>query len=621
MPSFAIGADDFLLDGRAFRVLSGALHYFRVHPDLWADRIHKARLLGLNTIETYVAWNAHESVEGRFDLSGGLDLRRFLELVAAEGMYAIVRPGPYICAEWDNGGLPAWLFRDPKVGVRRFEPRFLAAVERYFARILPIVAELQIDRGGPVILVQVENEYGAYGSDTRYLQALTDLTRAGGITVPLTTIDQPTDRMLADGSLPGLHLTASFGSRATDRLETLRRHQSTGPLMCAEFWDGWFDNWGAHHHTTSAADAARELDELLAAGASVNLYMFHGGTNFGFTNGANDKGTFEPIVTSYDYDAPLDEGGHPTEKYWAFREVIARYAPVPGVVSGVGAAADTVGEPLPDGDPASNPAGADAGVSAFEVPLGASVPLSQVVGLLGEFSRYPGLPTMDDAGQYSGFALYRSQLPSRADEPGRSPDVAGARSVLTFAEVRDRAQVFVDGSPVGVLSRDQHDTSISIPAGARLEVLVEDQGRVNYGDRIGEPKGLIGPATLDGEALGEWDIAPLDLGRIEEVAAVLRQGDDMDARPIGGPSFALAVFDGSEGTDLFFDTRHWGKGVVWINGFNLGRYWSRGPQHTLVVPGPLVRDGRNEVVVLELTAIAKPSLRFVRGLDLGHTDS
>ena len=601
MPSFAIGADDFLLDGRPFRVLSGALHYFRVHPDLWADRIHKARLLGLNTIETYVAWNAHESVEGRFDLGGGLDLRRFLELVAAEGMYAIVRPGPYICADWDNGGLPAWLFRDPKVGVRRFEPRFLAAVERYFARILPIVSELQIDSGGPVILVQVENEYGAYGTDKRYLQALTDLTRAGGITVPLTTIDQPTDRMLEGGSVPGLHLTASFGSRAIDRLETLRRHQSTGPLMCAEFWDGWFDNWGAHHHTTSAADAARELDDLLAAGASVNLYMFHGGTNFGFTNGANDTGTFEPIVTSYDYDAPLDEAGHPTEKYWAFREVIARYAPVPASVSGLGAAAD--------------PVGADAGAPAFEVPLGASVPLSRVVGVLGEVQRHPGLPTMDDVGQYSGFALYRVQLPQR------SPEATGAASVLTFAEVRDRAQVFVDGSPVGVLSRDQHDTSISIPAGARLEVLVEDQGRVNYGDRIGEPKGLIGPATLDGEPLGEWDIAPLDLGRIEEVAAVLRQGDDMDARLIAGPSFALAEFDGSEGTDLFFDTRHWGKGVVWINGFNLGRYWSRGPQRTLAVPGPLVRDGRNEIVVFELTAIAEPSVRFVRGLDLGHTES
>jgi len=624
--SFAIGADDFLLDGEPFRVLSGALHYFRVHPELWADRIHKAKLLGLNTIETYVAWNAHEAVEGRFDLRGGLDLRHFLELVAAEGMYAIVRPGPYICAEWDNGGLPAWLFRDPEVGVRRYEPRFLAAIERYFGQILPIVAELQIDRGGPVILVQVENEYGAYGSDKRYLQALTDLTRAGGITVPLTTIDQPTDRMLESGSLPGLHLTASFGSRSTERLETLRRHQGTGPLMCAEFWDGWFDNWGAHHHTTSATDAARELDDLLAAGASVNLYMFHGGTNFGFTNGANDKGAYEPIVTSYDYDAPLDEAGNPTEKYWAFREVIARHAPVPVLEAA--------------------PSEPDAGAPAFEVLLGASVPLSHVVGLLGEFARHPDPPTMDDAGQYSGFALYRAELPGQADEPRHSPDAATAAaaaaaagadaatatatataagaatlSVLTFAEVRDRAQVFVDGAPVGVLSRDQHDTSISIPAGTRLEVLVEDQGRVNYGDRIGEPKGLIGPATLDGESLGEWDIAPLDLGRIEDIAAVLREDGDVDAQPIAGPSFALAVFDGSEGTDLFIDTRHWGKGVAWINGFNLGRYWARGPQHTLAVPGPLVRDGRNEIVVFELTAIAEPSLRFVPGLDLGHTES
>ena len=298
--SFAIGDEHFMLDGEPFRVLAGALHYFRVHPDLWADRIHKARLMGLNTIETYVPWNEHSPSRGTFDTAAGLDLGRFLDLVAAEGMFAIVRPGPYICAEWDNGGLPGWLFTDPDVGVRRNEPLYMAAIAEYFDALLPIVAERQIDRGGPVILVQVENEYGAYGDDKDYLAALVELNRAGGITVPLTTIDQPTDQMLADGGLPGLHKTASFGSRATERLATLRRHQPTGPLMCAEFWNGWFDFWGAHHHTTGAAEAAAELDELLAAGASVNLYMFHGGTNFGFTNGANDKGVYQPTVTSYD---------------------------------------------------------------------------------------------------------------------------------------------------------------------------------------------------------------------------------------------------------------------------------------------------------------------------------
>lgn len=226
-------------------------------------------------------------------------------------MHAIVRPGPYICAEWDGGGLPGWLFEDPAVGVRRSEPLYLAAVDEFLRRVYEIVAPRQIDMGGPVILVQIENEYGAYGDDADYLRHLVDLTRESGIIVPLTTVDQPTDEMLSRGSLDELHRTGSFGSRATERLATLRRHQPTGPLMCSEFWDGWFDHWGEHHHTTSASDAAAELDALLAAGASVNIYMFHGGTNFGFTNGANHKGTYQSHVTSYDYDAPLDETGSP----------------------------------------------------------------------------------------------------------------------------------------------------------------------------------------------------------------------------------------------------------------------------------------------------------------------
>ena len=293
---FAIGPTDFELDGRPHRILAGALHYFRVHPDLWADRIRKARLMGLNAIETYVAWNAHEPRRGEWQADDGLDLGRFLDLVAAEGMHAIVRPGPYICAEWDNGGLPAWLFRDPDVGVRRSEPHYLEAVRGYLRRVYEVVAPRQVDAGGPVILVQVENEYGAYGADKGYLAELVRVTREAGISVPLTTIDQPTPQMLADGSLPGLHLTASFGSRTAERLETLREFQPTGPLMCMEFWCGWFDDWGSHHHVTDAAASAAELDALLAAGGSVNVYMFHGGTNFGITNGANDKGRYAPIT-------------------------------------------------------------------------------------------------------------------------------------------------------------------------------------------------------------------------------------------------------------------------------------------------------------------------------------
>ena len=585
--SFAIGDEHFLLDGEPFRVLAGALHYFRVHPDLWADRIHKARLMGLNTIETYVPWNEHSPSRGTFDTAAGLDLGRFLDLVAAEGMFAIVRPGPYICAEWDNGGLPGWLFTDPDVGVRRNEPLYMAAIAEYFDALLPIVAERQIDRGGPVILVQVENEYGAYGDDKDYLAALVELNRAGGITVPLTTIDQPTDQMLADGGLPGLHKTASFGSRATERLATLRRHQPTGPLMCAEFWNGWFDFWGAHHHTTGAAEAAAELDELLATGASVSLYMFHGGTNFGFTNGANDKGVYQPTVTSYDYDAPLTESGDPGEKFWAFRDVIAKYAPVPDEVPAAFSAAP-----------------------AFEVALDRSISLSDALASpsssLGSWAGYDHLPTLDEIAHFRGFALYRTTL-----ETG---------GVLSFAEVRDRAQVFLDGAAVGVLSRDRHDTALVVPHAGVLEILVEDQGRVNYGPRIGEDKGLIGPALLNGAPLDSWEVLPLAVDALPAEATDLDGPREASGRPVVGPAFAGGSFEIDEPADLFLSTAGWGKGNAFVNGFNLGRYWSAGPGKTLYVPGPLLRPGRNSVVVFETLAIADPVARFVAAPELGHTE-
>ncbi|WP_255577091.1 glycoside hydrolase family 35 protein [Cryobacterium sp. 1639] len=640
--TFAIGATDFLLNGEPFRVLAGAIHYFRVHPDHWADRIRKARLMGLNTIETYVAWNAHSPQRGEFDTTGQLDLGRFLDLIAAEGMYAIVRPGPYICAEWDNGGLPGWLFNDPAVGVRRHEPLYLAAVTEYFEQLLPLVASRQIDRGGPVILVQIENEYGAYGDDKDYLRALVELNRAGGITVPLTTIDQPTDQMLADGSLPELHKTGSFGSRATERLEVLRRHQSTGPLMCAEFWNGWFDHWGAHHHTTSAADSARELDDLLATGASVSLYMFTGGTNFGFTNGANDKGVYQPTVTSYDYDAPLSESGEITAKYLAFRQVLARYAPVPADLPEPGCPAPAFTVAL------------DESVSLWEALPELAVPA--VPAAAAAVPAASALPSMDALGHYTGFALYRSRL------------TPGAR-VLSFAEVRDRAQVFVDRTPVGVLQRDHHDRSISLPPGERLDLLVEDQGRVNYGPRIGEDKGLIGPAALDGAELTDWQVLPLDVDGFVRAGSALfatvtapagaapcthpvdldldvdldlavnltptpsfsptpaaRQAPVLELVPaevapasLSGPAFARGRFGAEPGVDLFLSTAGWGKGQAWINGFNLGRFWDRGPQTTLYVPGPILR-AENELVILCLHGTEATVARFVARPDLGHTD-
>lgn len=579
LSTFQIGERDFLLDGQPYRILSGALHYFRVHPDLWADRIHKARLMGLNTIETYVAWNAHAPSRNQWDVSGGLDLGRFLDLVAAEGMHAIVRPGPYICAEWDNGGLPAWLFRDERVGVRRLEPLYFAAVTEYLRRAYGILAPRQVESGGPVILVQIENEYGAYGTDKEYLAELVRVTREAGITVPLNTVDQPNDQMLADGGIPGVHKTASFGSRAAERLVTLRKHQPTGPLMCMEFWNGWFDDWGTHHHTTDPELVARDLDVILSVGGSVNFYMFHGGTNFGLTNGANDKGRYAAITTSYDYDAPLDEAGNPTEKYFAFRDVIARYVPVPDEVPG---------------SPQQAP--------EFSISLVERSNLLPLAGSLGVESSHETLPSFDDLAHDRGIAIFATTL--RGNGPG----------VLSFDEVRDRAWIFLDGSPVGVLARDAHEHAIVLPRSTgELVIIVEDQGRVNYGPRIGERKGLVGGGTLDGEPLLGWTARPLDLDRIPSLEL---DHDDLAV----GPVIARGTFELAETSDLFLNTAEWGKGFAWVNGFALGRYWRRGPQRTLYVPRPVTRAGHNELVILELEVLDRQEAVFVARPLLGHEE-
>lgn len=587
MSRFAIGDHDFLLDGQPHRILSGALHYFRIHPGDWADRIAKARQMGLNTIETYVAWNAHEPRRGEWDETGANDLGRFLDLVAEAGMHAIVRPGPYICAEWHGGGLPAWLTSLPGIGLRRSEPQYLAEVDVYLRRVYEIVAPRQIDRGGNVVLVQIENEYGAYGADKEYLAELVRITKDAGITVPLTTVDQPQPQMLSDGSLPGLHLTGSFGSRAAERLATLREHQPTGPLMCSEFWCGWFDWWGNTHHTTSAVDAAAELDALLATGASVNIYMVHGGTNFGLTNGANHKGRYLPLATSYDYDAPLDEAGDPTAKYFAFRDVIARHAPVPDET------------PAPGADRPE-----------------ASAPLSSLgdwrLAVESAATESDAPPTFEDLAHVGALVEYTAGLPAEAfgDEP---------TALLTVDAVRDLAWVEVDGVRVGRLSRTRHERSLTVPRGRTISILVEDLGRVNYGPRIGEAKGLIGRPRVGGVPLSGWTATPLD---VAAVGAALTEAEPSEApaSPAAGPVALRGEFTLEAPSDLFLSTDGWAKGYAFVNGFFLGRYWSNGPQRTLYVPAPATRPGANTVVLLELEGAAETHARFVARPVLGPTE-
>ncbi|MCD7437700.1 beta-galactosidase [Streptomyces lincolnensis] len=582
MSEFTVGDTDFLLDGRPVRLLSGALHYFRVHEEQWGHRLAMLRALGLNCVETYVPWNLHEPRPGGFrDVAA---LGRFLDAARAAGLWAVVRPGPYICAEWDNGGLPHWLAGRPRTS----DERYLGQVERWFARLLPEIVSRQIDRGGPVLLVQVENEYGSYGSDARYLERLAALLRAGGVTVPLCTSDGPEDHMLTGGSLPGVLAAVNFGSRAREAFGTLRRHRPSGPLMCMEFWCGWFDHWGEEHVVRDPADAAAELREILECGASVNLYMAHGGTSFAGWAGANrggevQDGPFLPDVTSYDYDAPVDEYGRPTEKFWRMREVLAEYA----------------GAPLPE--PPVPPAVLG---GTAEARLTGWAPLEDVLEALGGPERVsPVPPTFEELDVDRGVVRYEVTVPGpRRPYP------------LSVRGLRDRAVVYVDGKPAGVLTEDDDRLEEPVAGHARVELWVESLGRVAYGPRTGEAKGITGGLLHERQYLHGVRARGLRLDALEDVDAV--HAVPFREPPGDGPAgLYRGTVTVTGAGDARLELPGWTRGFVWINGFALGRYWCAGPQRSLYVPGPVVREGTNEIWVLEFerAAAARPVLGPVPG--------
>ncbi|MFF1833344.1 beta-galactosidase family protein [Streptomyces sp. NPDC058231] len=583
MADFTVGDDHFRLDGEPVRLLSGALHYFRVHEAQWDHRLSMLRAMGLNCVETYVPWNLHEPEPGMFREVAALG--RFLDAAHRAGLWAIVRPGPYICAEWENGGLPAWVTGRFGRRVRTRDAGYLGAVERWFAELLPQVVERQIDRGGPVIMVQVENEYGSYGTDQVYLARLAEVVRGHGVTVPLFTSDGPDDHMLTGGSVPGLLATVNFGSGAREAFGVLRRYQPEGPLMCMEFWCGWFEHWGAAPVVRDPKQAADALREILECGASVNIYMAHGGTNFAGWAGANRSGPvqdedLQPTVTSYDYDAPIDEYGRPTEKFWLFREVLAGYAD----------------GPLPDLPP--EPAGLVAPVRA---ELTGWAPLSGVLEALGDPERAgSGVPpTFEELGVDRGLVRYRVGVPGP-----RRPYALGVSGL------RDRAVVFVDGVRVGVLSDERAVLDAPVAGPAAVELWVESLGRVNYGPRLGEPKGITGGVLHERQFLHGVRARALRLAAFEEPGAV-------DAVPFGDVVVGRAglyrgVFEvaGPAGGGLpdhaGLELPGWTRGFAWVNGFCLGRYWSAGPQRTLYVPGPVLREGDNEVWVLEVEGAGAP---------------
>lgn len=585
MTTFSV-AHDFLLDGQPFKILSGAIHYFRVHPSDWLHSLTNLKALGFNTVETVVPWNLHEAHEGQFDFTEGRNLRHFLGLAQALGLYAIVRPSPYICAEWEFGGLPAWLLTK-HMRLRSDDPAFLAAVDRYYAALMPQLVDCQVTRGGNVLMMQVENEYGSYGEDHEYMRVLAKLMRQHGVDVPLFTSDGPWPAALEAGSLidDDILATGNFGGHAAHHFDRLADfHQAHGrawPLMCMEFWTGWFNRWGESVVKRTPDETAAALRPILARG-SLNLYMFHGGTNFGFMNGTSARQQHDlPQVTSYDYDAPLDEQGNPTPKYFAIQRVVHEMLP-----------------DLPQFQPLIKPT-----LPPATHPLTAKVSLFAVLDQLATpvASKYP--QTQEALGQTGGYTLYRSRPLIAAPDTGRA-------AKLRIIDARDRIQAFLDEKWLGTQYQETIGEPLPLPEAAgrhQLDVLVENMGRVNYGAKLEattQRKGIRTGVMVDLHFIQDFEQYALDL----DCAAQL----DFARKWVPGvPSFYQYQVMVDEPQDTYLDCRGFGKGVMLVNGFNVGRFWDLGPTVSLYVPKALLHEGENTVIVFETEGRYTDSLKRV----------
>ncbi|XP_061926003.1 beta-galactosidase-1-like protein isoform X2 [Entelurus aequoreus] len=561
----------FLKDGKPFQYISGSIHYSRVPRFYWKDRLLKMYMTGLNAIQVYVPWNFHETLEGIHNFSGDRDLEHFLDLANQTGLLVILRPGPYICAEWEMGGLPAWLLKKTNIVLRSSDADYLQAVTNWFAVLLPKLKPWLYVHGGNIISVQVENEYGSYyACDYNYLRHLRTLLQVflGENTILFTT-DGNTDREMRCGTLGGLYATVDFGTgdNITEAFRRQRQFEPQGPLVNSEFYTGWLDHWGDQHANVDTQRVSRG-------------YMFEGGTNFGYWNGADHDTRFRPVVTSYDYDAPLTEAGDPTEKLLAIRDVIKLFKAIP------------LG-PMPPATP------------KFAYGLVTLKKVGNISSLMDTLSpigpvqsQYP--LTFEDIKQFYGYMLYQTTLPRDLSEP--TPLISPMNGV------HDRAYVSVNGRFQGLLERDTVLVmNVTGRQGDIVDILVENMGRVNFGSHINDYKGILGNLILGQDVLNDWKMYPLDIdGAIaagwphslnKESLLNLKGGLSV------GPTFFMGTLQpNGVARDTFLRLTDWTKGQVWINGVNLGRYWTaRGPQHTLYVPGPMLSTTvPNNITVLEL---------------------
>jgi beta-galactosidase len=607
--TFEAGDKTFLLNGQPFVVKAAELHYPRIPRAYWEHRIKMCKALGMNTICLYVFWNIHEQKEGQFDFTGNNDVAAFCRLAQKNGMYIIVRPGPYVCAEWEMGGLPWWLLKKKDIRLREDDPYFLERVEIFEKEVGKQLAPLTIQNGGPIIMVQVENEYGSYGTNKPYVAKVRDIVRKSGFDkVALFQCDWSSN--FTNNGLDDLIWTMNFGTGANidNQFRRLKELRPNSPLMCSEFWSGWFDKWGARHETRNAKDMVAGLDEMLSKGISFSLYMTHGGTSFGHWAGANSPG-FAPDVTSYDYDAPINEYGQATPKFHQLREMMTKYndgkklAPIPAMPAPI------------------------ISIPKFELKEFSSILNGLDPALAVAAPKQGGIMTFEEMDMGWGSMLYVTQLPAIA-----------APSVLN-AEVHDFAQVFINGRYIGKIDRVKNEKTLTLPAvkeGDELAILVEGMGRINFGRAIKDFKGIIGDVTLQ-TTIGQTEItlkpqAWTNVALPDSYAKATdafrrnngqsRPGENilskLDANDLTTkPGYYRGTFNLTKTGDTFLNFETWGKGQVFINGHAIGRFWRIGPQQTLYVPGSWLKKGQNEIIVLDVVG---PQQAVVWGQDKPELD-
>ncbi len=579
--TFQLGKTDFLLDGKPFQIISGEMHPARIPVEYWQHRIQMAKAMGCNTIAVYIFWNYHESEPGVFDFeTGNHNIAEFIRLARKEGMWVLLRPGPYVCAEWDFGGLPSYLLSIPDIKVRCMDQRYLDAVKRYISNLSLQINDLQVTKGGPILMVQIENEYGSYGNDRDYLEWLENEWRSRGIDVPFYTADGATPYMLEAGSLPDAAIGLDPGSSVDDFKQATLVNPDV-PSFCSELYPGWLTHWGESWQRPDTLKLLQNVKWLMDHKKSFNFYVVHGGTNFGYWAGANafSPEEYKPDVTSYDYDAPINEMGQATPKYYALRKLIGSYLPKK--------------QKLPE-IPRSYP--------SIEIQKITFDSVAVVWDNLPDPNYLVQPRPMEMLGQQGGFILYRTKLTGHK------------KGKLRITDLHDYATVFVDGKYVGKLDRTKAENTIELPASTsenpQLDILVEGMGRINFAEYMIDRKGITDRVSLNGMTLMNWKVynLPMDGDYIKNLKFT-------KAEVTGPGNFFRGEFILGEIGDTYLDLSKWKKGVVWVNGHNLGRYWNIGPQRQLFCPAPWLKKGKNEIVIFDLHQIEPEPVKGMKNME------